>query len=147
MHLSESHMYEPIIRQVAFNRWETARIIDIPTPLGTVRIFRCFRFNRDSIVKNSPDFIPSLAHDFLCRHQIFADGSPCNRGEADRIYKYLNEQSHEWFNRVTAWHRYYGLRLLGWTCYPREPLPIPPFAAADYPHLSRPAGLNQSPAK
>jgi hypothetical protein len=109
----------------------------VPTPHGRFLVYPGYSFDKDTIVKNSPDWVPSLIHDFLYDHRIDFVGGPVDRLTADKVYYFLNKHSLSHVNRRRARHRYYGVRAFGgWAWYARpklcksvvRPKPIPPHA-------------------
>jgi len=123
------------IEQIDENLWEVLHWIQVRTQYGTVAIYPEYTFDRDSVVRNSPDWMPSLCHDFLYDHRIFKGGMLATRLQADNIYTVMNKASDCRFNRRRANVRHRGIRLFGvWAWYwrPRlyesvhrpKPLPI-----------------------
>ena len=125
------------IEQTGKNEWTILSVIYVPTPYGRMLIYPGYSFDKDSVVKNLPDWVPSLVHDLAYDHRIDWSGGPVNRKQADLMYYWLNQNSICETNRKRAWLYYKGVRAGGWWAWhirPRlfksvvRPKPIPAHA-------------------
>jgi hypothetical protein len=122
------------LERVDDNCWQLMRWVQIVTNYGLVAVYPEYLFDKDSVVRNSPDFMPSLIHDFLYDHRMYKGGKEATRLEADRIYTEMNQRSDCRFNRRRSGIRHRGIRLFGvwaWWWRPRlskkviRPKPLP----------------------
>ena len=95
--------------------WMVADDYAVPIPVYDtwVAIYRGFKTDQASVVKNLSDNVPSIVHDFLYQHQLTEHGAKVTRFAADRAYLALNQSSWCILNRAVAWIRYAGVRLFG----------------------------------
>lgn len=120
------------------NSWTIMRPFGVRTRIGLVVIHEGFEFDKDSVVRNSPDWIPSCIHDYLYVYQRAWSGYRMSRKTADLIYRDLNEASHERYNRRRARIRYWGVRLGGYWAWNRKGKPhaIPRDVRHYYPPIA-----------
>jgi len=99
-----------VIMKMPGGLWKILRTMTFHTPYGDVKVPEGYIWDRDTWVKNLPDWGSSLAHDWLYQYRLMADGGLATKTLADAVYLYLNRSSHHWLNRKLAGIRDYGLR-------------------------------------
>lgn len=112
--MSQLYREKGLLIQTGPRLWVPARPLAVMTVLGPVLIPAGFEFDRDSVVRDSPDWLPSIIHDWSYVFQCFLDGSSMSRLDADVIYYTLNRASKEPYNRQVAARNYWGVRRGGW---------------------------------
>lgn len=123
------------IKQTGDNEWTIQRPFAVRTRFGRIVIHDGFRFDKETVVKNTPDWVPSCVHDWVYVYQRNWAGDIMSRYQADRMFFDLNAGSKDPMNRRVARRRFLGVRMFGWYAWykPGKPHPIPPEVAHLYP--------------